>query len=288
MNIGVVHFGSYTTGVTEIITRLIEANIESYRLYGIDWNRHTKGIEVKELHRESIAQAQFNGDAILSAFPEQYWNEGSKSLIHENIKLDYLILLGGSKETVSTSSIKTLHVPVSIFNSEDHSSYSLGYDSALNTIYSSIEKIRDTASSLIYNKLRVFPIQIPGNKYTPLVQDTALAINAPFVRQDDDEAITIIKEAIQEKNSRNESYLFIIMDHSVNHQSLEQKIAVEFDVDWKVMSISESQCVGPFPTAIDRIVIGRISDKIIELINTSSLDSGYIGIQDLQVTYYKN
>jgi 6-phosphofructokinase 1 len=287
MKIGVVHFGSYTTGATEIIKRLIQSSTKDiYSVFGIEWNRITNGIEVKELHTDSISQAEYNGDAVLNAFPEQYWNNEYSTKLEEIMQLDYVIVLGGNEELVSNSSIKSLHVPVSIFNDMDKSTYSLGYDTALNTVYSSIEKIRDTASSLIYDQLRVFAIQVPGEKYSPLVKDTGLAVDAPFVKKDDDEALSIIREAIQEKNSRQDTYLFIIMDYSVDHESLEKKITNEFDVDWKVMSVSESQCVGPFPTAVDRIVIRKVSDKILELIS-SDTDSGHLVIQDLQVIYQK-
>ncbi|MBD8071046.1 6-phosphofructokinase [Bacillus sp. PS06] len=284
MKLGVVHFGSFTMGAIEVIRTLIEENHQNlYTLYGIEWNRHTKGIELKELHTESIKQADYKGDSLLMSFPDQYW---SNHELEEIAQLDHVIVLGGEEHHQINSTINMIHVPVSIFNEIPESSYSLGYDSALNTVYSSVEKIRDTASSLIYNKLRVFPIQVPGEQFTPLVEDAALAVNAPFVTNDHNEGLTIIKKAIEEKNRRNQSYLFILMDYSVDHKSLEQVITTEFDVDWKVMSISKSQCVGPFPTALDQIYIRKLSTMLLDLIN-KGLEPGRLVIQNHEVIFKK-
>ncbi|WP_078549368.1 6-phosphofructokinase [Litchfieldia alkalitelluris] len=288
MKIGVVHFGSFTTGITEIIRTLInEKNDDIVSLYGIEWNRQSDGIEVRELHKVALDKAQYTSEAILNSFPEHKWTIQNSNKLQPLSEFDTVIVFGGKNHQIDLPYHNILFIPVSIFNDIEDSSYSLGYDSALNTIYNSIEKIRDTASSLLYGRLRVFPIQVPGNEFTPLIEDTALAVNSPFVKKVDEQAISNIKEAILEKNSRNETYMFIIMDYSIDHQSLEKSISKDLLIDWKVMSISESQCVGPYPTARDQVSMRKVSQTLLELIR-NGIEPGQLNFQGNKLFFKKN
>jgi 6-phosphofructokinase 1 len=283
MKIGVVHFGSFSMGATQIVTSLIEGiSKDTHHLYGVEYNRQTNEIEMKELHKDSTQIAKETGHALLRSFPDQVWKDSQK--LEALSQLDSIIVLGGREHQLTIQGVATLHVPLSIFNDVEGSLFTLGYDTALNSITNDIEKIRDTASSLSYEKLRVFNVQIPGEMSTPLLWNTALAVHANVVTSADEHGIENVKQVIREKEMKGEGYCFIMMDRSVDPTIFEEPITSEFDVDWKVAIYDESQCVGPFPTALDKILTIKMIDKILKWIETSP-QTGKLVIVNNQVEF---
>ncbi len=283
MKIGVVHFGNFTEGVNEIIRSLVKDLNQDTLLCGIEWNRTNNSIDLKELHLNTIEQNKFHGEVILKSFPVRNWLESECQELQD---LEAVIIFGGKDQGNPHIASKALHIPISIFNDLTDSDYSLGYDTALNSLCNDIEKIRDTVGSLIYDKLRVFVVQVPGKKLTPLVQDTGVVVDSPVIEHSDLKGIDTVKQAILEKQKQNEHYLFLIMDYSVDHLQLEKKIIKEYEVDWKVVSIDESQCVGPFPTALDRLYTKKTIHSIFSWLD-SGVQPGQLVIKNNQVIYQK-
>ena len=283
MKIGVVHFGSFSMGATQIVTSLIEGiSKDTHHLFGVEYNRLTNEVEIKELDKDSILTSKETGNALLKSFPDQVW----KDLQHHEAlsQLDSIIVLGGREHQIYNELVSSLHVPLSIFNDVEGSLFTLGYDTAVNSITNDIEKIRDTASSLYYKKLRVFNVQIPGETSTPLLWNTALAVHGAVVTSSDEQGIESVKQVIREKEANGDTYCFIMMDRSVDPSVFEEPITSEFDVDWKVAIYDESQCVGPFPTALDKIFTIKMTDKILKWIETSP-QTGKLVIVNNQVEF---
>lgn len=276
MKIGVVHFGSFSVGATEIIRSLIEGSpIYGYSLYGIEFDRTVNQTSVKTLDQQQ--------EVFLKSYPEKNWDERNVSVLED--QFDSIIVLGGRDQQNRFQTLKTLHIPLSIYNDVDGSQYTVGYDTAINSIITNIEKIRDTASSLSYHKLRVFHIQLPGKKPTPLLWNTALAVGAEVVTSTEEKGIIRIKQAIRLEQDRGESYFFLLMDRSVEPSRIEELLADQTNIDCKVVVIDESQCVGPYPTAQDRILTKKIIQKVFNWIETSG-KSGRLVIRDDQVIFF--
>jgi 6-phosphofructokinase 1 len=98
----------------------------------------------------------------------------------QNEKIEGLVVIGGdgtfrgaldfSKET----NLPILAIPATIDNDISGTDYTLGFDTALNTICTSIDKIRDTANS----HHRVFLIEVMGRSSGNLAYHAALATGA--------------------------------------------------------------------------------------------------------------
>jgi 6-phosphofructokinase 1 len=282
--IGVVHFGWASAGTAQIVRTLIEGlSRQEKTIYAIECNRTSKDIELRELKNEGITANLGSDSCVLSSFPVEIWNERSSEIADKLSKLDKIILLGGSEVEINQTSSKQLHVPVSIFNNVDGSQLTLGYDTALNSIVKNIESVRDTASSLSYGKVRVFNVQIPGFGSSNLLLNSALAVEAEVVTNANEEEIAHIKQHIRKKEANKEGYTFLLMDHSVDPVKLEVHFE-EFDLDWKIVEIDESQCGGPYPTALDRLIANQLKKAVVDWSLTDQ-PSGQLFIQDNQVIY---
>ncbi len=281
MKIGVVHFGCASAGTAQIVRTLVdELSIQENTVIGIEWNDTSKQLQCKELNRNTY-QSFGTNSYVLNTFPIKIWNDHLSVLASELTELDQVILLGDAKLNVNDFSGKLLQVPISIFNNIEGSELTLGYDTALNSIVESIESVRDTASSLSYGKVRVFNVQIPGADKSSLLHDTALAVEAEVVEQMDSSNITRLKQHIKEKEANNEGYTFFMMDHSVDPEKLEEHFE-EFDLDWKVVVIDKSQCGGPYPTALDRLIANQLKKVVVEW-SKSGQPSGQLLIQDKKI-----
>lgn len=281
MHIGVVHFGCASAGTAQIVRTLVEEfSVQGNKVSGIEWNYTSKEILVTELNRNHLntfGVSQFK----LNPFPIKIWNDSVSAIASELSELDQVILLGDTKVNANHFSSKLLSVPVSMFNNIDGSQATLGYDTALNSIVESIESVRDTASSLSYGKVRVFNVQIPGADRSRLVHDTALAVDAEVVEQVNDDVIARLKQHIKNKEANNEGYTFFVMDHLVDPEALGNHFK-EFDLDWKAVIIDESQCGGPYPTAVDRLLANQLKRSIVDWISFNQ-PSGQLLIQDSKV-----
>ncbi|WP_299092505.1 6-phosphofructokinase [uncultured Metabacillus sp.] len=283
MKIGVVHFGWASAGTAQIVRTLIEGlSKEENTVYGIECNKTTKDIELKELSNKDLSK--FGSHRYeLSIFPPEIWTEQASALANSLGKLDKIILLGQSEANLKQLAAKTLQVPISIFNHIDGSQLTLGYDTAFNAIVKNIESVRDTASSLSYGKVRVFNVQIPGAGPSKLLEHTALAVEAEVVKNSNEETIAKLKQHIREKEANKEGYTFFIMDQTVNPEHLAEHFK-EFDLDWKVVEIDESQCGGPYPTALDQLLANQLKKAVVDW-TLSDQPSGQLLIHDNQALF---
>jgi len=285
MKIGIVHFGSFSNGATQIVTSLMEGIQKySYRLYALEWNQNDTEIEARELHIDSIQETERSGNALIRSFPKEKWNNISD---HPTLSLlDSIIVLGEreQQEVTESQSVRTLHIPVSIFNDIDGTHYTLGYDTALNSIITDIERIRDTASSMLYHKVRVFNVQIPGENNTPLLEDAALAVGATLISDTSEQEIETMKSIISEKEKNGETYVFFMMNQSIDIDFFKEPITTEFTVDWKEAVIDQSQCVGPYPTALDIILTKKIIAEIFTWIENGATTGRFV-IQNNKVLF---
>ncbi len=278
MKIGVVHFGCASAGTAQIVRTLVEElSAQNHNVIGIEWDDTTKQLYRKELNENTYRSFGTNS-YVLNAFPTTIWNDQLSVLASELTELDQVILLGDAKVNVTNFSGKTLQVPISIFNNIEDSELTLGYDTALNSIVENIERVRDTASSLSYGKVRVFNVQIPGAEQSRLLHDTAIAVEAEVVEQMDSSLVAHLKQHIKQKEVNNEGYTFFIMEQNIDPVALEEHFR-EFDLDWKVVVIDESQCSGPYPTALDRLLTNQLKKAIVEW-STSDQPSGQLIIKD--------
>ncbi|MFC0271776.1 6-phosphofructokinase [Metabacillus herbersteinensis] len=286
MKIGVAHFGCASAGTVQIVRTLIERlSIQEKTVYGIEYNRVSKEIELKELTSKGFSSNLGLDGYVLSSFPNDIWNEKTSVLEDKLSNLDKVILLGGSEAKINQFLPKLLSVPISIFNSVEGSELTLGYDTALNSIVEYIESVRDTASSLSYGKVRVFNVQIPGNGLSKLLLNSALAVEAKVVTNTSQEEIEQLKQHIRMKEAKQESYTFLLMDQSVDPVKLGVHFG-EFDLDWKIVEIDESQCGGPKPTALDRVIANQLKKAVVDW-SLSDQPSGQLLIQDNQVLFRK-
>lgn len=168
--IGVLTSGGDAPGMNAAIRAVVRAcvynNLECVGIY-----RGLQGLiegDFKELNARSVKNIINRGGTFLkSARSKEFLTvEGREKAFNnlQNQKIDALVVIGGDGTFAGASVfIKEFNFPIvglpgTIDNDINGTDYTIGYDTALNTVVEAIDKIRDTANS--HNRL--FLVEVMG------------------------------------------------------------------------------------------------------------------------------
>lgn len=246
-----------------------------------------------ELKRESVSGIIQKGGTILKTArsPRFMKKEGilqaAKNLKDSNI--DGLVIIGGDgsfKGAIELS--KHINIPIvgcagTIDNDLVGTDFTIGYDTAINTVIEAIDKIRDTAES----HDRVFVVEVMGRDAGLIALRSAIASGAeallvPEIKNDTDTLISKIKNWRSTKSSK----IIVVAegDQSGGAYKVAEMIkrnCPEFDIRVSVLGHMQR---GGNPTCME-----RVNASIVGFNAVKALMSGHknemIGIINKQVTY---
>jgi len=204
----------------------------------------------------------------------EFLDKATRTLAIDNLKenkIDGLIVIGGdgtfTGATVLSSEmgIPVIGIPGTIDNDIYGTDHTIGYDTALNTVISAVDKIRDTASS----HHRIFFIEVMGRHAGFIAINAALASGAESVLIP--EEVPDLKKLvaqIQDQNKGKRSSIIIVAEGEQEGGSLELINKVSpmlegFDLRPTVLGHIQR---GGSPSAFDRILATRMGSYAVELL----------------------
>ena len=214
--IGILTSGGDASGMNAAIRAVTRGAIcNGYGVKGI--YRGYEGLiagEVKELTTESVSNIIQRGGTILkTARSQAFMTPEGRKKAYETLQREHigaLIIIGGDGSLAGARTfaneyddIVCIGLPGTIDNDLYGTDYTIGYDTALNTIVECVDKIRDTATS----HDRIFFVEVMGRDAGFLAQNSAIASGAeaaiiPEDRTDADQLEQFISRGIRKtKNS---------------------------------------------------------------------------------------
>lgn len=218
--------------------------------------------DLVELDTKSVKNILSNGGTFLkSARSKEFRTPEGRAQAAANLKareIDALVVIGGdgsftgALKLAEEHNIRVMGVPGTIDNDLYGTDYTIGYDTAMNTVVDSVDKIRDTASS--HNRL--FLVEVMGRDTGYIAASTGLATGALSIILPE-QAITYdglfadLRVAQANKKTSN-----IIMVAEGNHLGSVFEIAEEIkktfpSIDVKVTTLGHTQRGGS-PSVNDR------------------------------------
>ncbi|MBU8906953.1 6-phosphofructokinase [Desertibacillus haloalkaliphilus] len=273
--IGIINTSLVTIAVNEIISSLItKTDASSDQLVGIEIDASSHTLTKKVLNEKSKTTPQ---NQEIAQLRYSSIDENNQTAIAEQIDQYDALLIITEKDDIFEAfeqKNKVMYIQTSMFNDIEGSDHSVGFDSALNALTTNILQIKDTAVSMIYQNPRLFCIQIPGTAKNQLLYDTALAVDGTVMIDEHDEiAYEQLRSSILSKYEQGITYSFVLTNHSVDPSIIEQKLNRIVELDFKHVQFDEAQCMGPYPTAVDKILARKITNTITDWCqqtNTSS------------------
>ena len=275
-NIAVLTSGGDAPGMNAAIRAVVRTALyHDKRVFGVF--RGYEGMienDIIELSSSSVKHILALGGTFLkSARSQEFRTPEGRSKAAKNLRerdIDALIVIGGdgsftgALKLAEEHGIKVIGVPGTIDNDLFGTDYTIGYDTATNTVIESVDKIRDTASS--HNRL--FLVEVMGRDTGYIAASTGLATGAlsiilPEKKNTYNELFKDLRSAQANKKTSN-----IIMVAEGNHLGdifdIASAVRKEFpSIDVKVTTLGHTQRGGS-PSTNDRVlasVLGHYAIK---------------------------
>ncbi|MFC7393671.1 6-phosphofructokinase [Scopulibacillus cellulosilyticus] len=291
--IGVLTSGGDAPGmnpaIRSIVRKAIYHGLEVYGIYQ-GYSGLISG-NIKQLEVGSVGDIIHRGGTMLySARCEEFkTEEGQKKGIEQLHKfgIEGLVVIGGDGSfrgavKLSEQGIPTIGVPGTIDNDIPGTDFTIGFDTALNTVIDAIDKIRDTATS----HERPFIIEVMGRDAGDLALWAGLADGAESILiPERPEDIDGVIERIYHGHKRGKKHSIIIVAEGVGSAAhVANEIKKKADLDTRVTVLGHIQRGGS-PTAFDRVLASRLGAKAVDLLIDGKAGK-MVGIQNNQVVYH--
>jgi 6-phosphofructokinase 1 len=246
-----------------------------------------------EFDASSVSDISQRGGTILkTARCEEFRTPEGRAKAYNNLReagIDGVVVIGGDGSFTGARLFNEEHdipfvgVPGTIDNDIYGTDYTIGYDTALNTVVQAVDKIRDTASA--HN--RMFFVEVMGAEAGFIALYSGLATGAeaiiiPEMSAEDSD----LKKLIESGNSRKKSSNIIIVAEggkSGGAFAIAEKMKSEFrDYDIRVSILGHLQRGGS-PTAIDRVNASRLGHAAVEAL-LDDQKSVMVGLSNGEIT----
>ncbi|MDA1330269.1 MAG: 6-phosphofructokinase [Chloroflexi bacterium] len=234
---------------------------------------------------------QRGGTVLGTARSEEFYTEAGQQQGFKQLKkagIQGLVVIGGDgslrgARALAALGVSVVGVPASIDNDIWGTNMSIGVDTALNTIRSAIDKLRDTASS----HRRAFLIETMGRNCGYLAVMAGVIGGAEVVLIPERElTIPEVADAVEKAYKRGKTHSIIIVAEgaSVSTQDLAaalDKLNVGFSTRVTILGHVQR---GGRPSAFDRLLATRMGVKAVEALLAGQSDV-MVALQGREVEY---
>ena len=275
MKIGVLTSGGDAPGMNAAIRAVVRCGIDAgFEVYGI--KRGYEGLldgEIERMSLSSVGDILHRGGTILKTARSERFSteEGVKrsKVILDTFGIDALIVIGGDGSMrgaleLSKLGVNVMCLPGTIDNDLAYTDYTIGFDTAVNTVLDAISKVRDTSSAHERNTI----IEVMGRHCGDIalyagVGGGAEAVLIPEVEAD---VNRVCRKILQGAGRGKLNSIIINAEGSgVSSDELAKEIAELTGRETRIVVLSYLQR-GGVPTLDDRLLASRCGAKEIELI----------------------
>lgn len=275
MKIGVLTSGGDAPGMNAAIRAVVRCGIDAgFEVYGI--KRGYEGLldgEIEQMNLSSVGDILHRGGTILKTARSERFSteEGVKrsKVILGTFGIDALIVIGGDGSMrgaleLSKLGINVMCLPGTIDNDLAYTDYTIGFDTAVNTVLDAISKVRDTSSAHERNTI----IEVMGRHCGDIalyagVGGGAEAVLIPEVEAD---VNRVCRKILQGAGRGKLNSIIINAEGSgVSSDELAKEIAELTGRETRIVVLSYLQR-GGVPTLDDRLLASQSGAKAIELI----------------------
>ena len=290
--IGVLTSGGDSPGMNAAIRAVVRCGIDrGMTVYGI--SRGYEGLidgDIREMDRASVGGIIHRGGTVLgTARSERFMTaKGQDKAVSvlEAFGIEGLAVIGGNGSLTGAleldkRGIKIMGIPGTIDNDLGYTDYTIGFDTAVNTVLDDISKLRDTSSS----HGRTTLVEVMGRNCGDIALRAGLAGGAEFVMiPERDYDIGDVCRKILEGAARGKKHSIIIKAEGskLSSQEVADKISEITGKDTRMVVLSYLQRGGS-PTSDDRVLATMAGAKAAELLYDDA-DSKAIGIVGNKIT----
>lgn len=230
--------------------------------------------QMSELGARSVKHIINRGGTILqTARSKSFRTKEGREKAYKNLKnneLDGLIVIGGDGSFTGANifyqefGVPFIGIPGTIDNDIFGTDYTIGYDTALNTVIEAIDRIRDSATS--HN--RVFFVEVMGRDAGFIALSSGIASGAQdiLIPEKEDSLDELFKSLYKSEQSGKNSSIIVVAEGEElgNVYDLAKATEARFpDYDVRVTVLGHIQRGGN-PTCMDRVLASRLGVAAVE------------------------
>ena len=274
--IGVLTSGGDSPGMNAAVRAIVRFGIDrGMEVYGI--SRGYEGLidgEIEKMERRSVGDILQRGGTILKTARSKRFmtEEGQERAVRnlETFRIDALVVIGGNGSCAGALELSKRGVPViclpgTIDNDLGYTDYTIGFDTAVNTVLDAITRIRDTSSA----HERTTVIEVMGRHCGDIAIYSGLAGGAEYVLIPEVEPdLNDISLKILEGVNKGRLHSIIINAEGSMYPSdvLVENLSERTGREVKLVVLSYLQRGGS-PTLQDRLLATECGAKAVELID---------------------
>ena len=294
--IGIITSGNDAPGMNSAIRAVTRSAIyNGLKVKAI--YRGYKGLidgEIVEFQTQNVSNILQYGGTILKSSPSKdFKNAEGRKKAYENLvkeEIDALIVIGGdgsiqgARIFAQEFDFPCIAIPATIDNNLCGTDTTIGYDTALNTIMETVDKIRDTATS----HERLFFVEVMGDGAGFLALNSGIAAGAeeaivPTIEVEDEQLNHFIQKGF--RKTKGSSIVLVAANEqtggAMHYAQLVKNQYPELEVRISILGHAQR---GGHPTAHDRIIASRIGAAIIQAI-LKGLRNVMVGIDNDDIVY---
>ncbi|RFZ81420.1 6-phosphofructokinase [Mucilaginibacter terrenus] len=293
--IGLFTSGGDAPGMNAAI-RAVVRSAQYYNIEVIGIRRGYEGMingEFIPMDVKSVANIIQRGGTILkTARSEQFRTPEGRRLAYDQLKrneIDGLVAIGGDGTFTGARifgnefDVPVVGLPGTIDNDLYGTDFTIGYDTAINTVIDAVDKIRDTAES----HDRVFIVEVMGRDCGLIALRTGIASGAeaimiPETKRDLDALMDKLENGRKDKSSK----IVIVAEgeEAGNAFEIGHQVKEKFpNYDTRVSILGHIQRGGK-PTCMDRVLASRIGVAAVEALRDGHRNE-MIGIVHNEISY---
>lgn len=290
MKIAILTSGGDSPGMNAAIRAVVIAsNYNGIEVYGV--KRGFQGLIENDIFPLSMNDvdniAELGGTILKSARSKEFMEEKGRDKAAENLKKQYikgLIVIGGDgsfrgAEKLNKLGINVIGLPGTIDNDLAYTNFSIGFDTALNTVLENISKIKDTGSS--HEKGTI--VEVMGRHCGDLALFSAIAGAAEIISTPEKKlSFETITDKLKTNISKGKSdNIIIITERIYDIEELRTFIEKKLNLGIRTTVLGFIQRGGK-PSGFDRLLAGKMSLRAVELLKNGKSGRA-VGIRDNRI-----
>lgn len=250
--------------------------------------------EIEEFKTQSVSNIiQFGGTILKSSPSKEFLNPEGRQKAYDNIvreSIDALVVIGGdgsiqgAKIFAQEFDFPCIAIPATIDNNLCGTDTTIGYDTALNTIMHTVDKIRDTATS----HERLFFVEVMGDGAGFLALNGGIASGAeeaivPTIEIEEEQLNHFVQNGF--RKTKGSSIVLVAANEqtggAIHYAELIKNQYPELDVRISILGHLQR---GGSPSAHDRIIASRMGAASIQAL-LKGLRNVMVGIDNDEIVY---
>ena len=295
--IGVLTSGGDAPGMNAAIRAVVRASVY-HKLECTGIYRGYEGLiegDFKNLNARSVKNIINRGGTLLkSARSKVFLSKEGRLTAYNNLKnegIDALVTIGGDGTFAGASvfsnefDIPIIGIPGTIDNDINGTDFTIGYDTALNTVVEAIDKIRDTANS--HNRL--FLVEVMGRDAGDIALNAGIGAGAEeiLIPEQDMGRLRLIESLKKSKKSGKTSSIIVVSEgDQIGKNIFKLASYIEDNLtgyEVRVTVLGHIQRGGS-PSCFDRVLASRLGVKAVDALIDNQKNM-MIGIRHNKLIY---